>query len=109
MVAPTAVSYNNIHSIPGQGLAAAEGYFHAIGAETLAHGVPLQLGWFPPVVVVLIVIGTGLGRGRALDVYRFTGLVLVFVAVPFLLDRSEEHTSELKPLMRITVAVSLLI
>lgn len=86
MIAPTAVSYNNIHSVPGLGYGAAEPYFHAIGAETLARGVPLQLGWLPPIVVVLIVIGTGLGRGRALDVYRFTGLVLVFVAVPFLLD-----------------------
>ncbi|WP_067737288.1 EAL domain-containing protein [Novosphingobium naphthalenivorans] len=86
MIAPTAVSYNNTHTIPGLGVGAAEPYFHAIGAETLARGVPVQLGWLAPIVVVLVVIGTGLGRGRALDVYRFTGLVLVFVAAPFLLD-----------------------
>ncbi|KHK91162.1 EAL domain-containing protein [Novosphingobium malaysiense] len=86
IIAPTAVSYNNIHSVPGLGFGAAEPYFHAIGAETLAHGVPVHLGWFPPLLVVLIVVATGLGRGRALDVYRFTGLVLVFVGLPFLLD-----------------------
>ncbi|MCJ2177658.1 EAL domain-containing protein [Novosphingobium album (ex Hu et al. 2023)] len=105
MIAPTALSYNNIHSVPGQGLAAAEVYFHAIGAETLAHGIPLQLGWLPPIVVVLIVIGTGLGRGRALDVYRFTGLVLVFVAVPFLLDMVRVSVEIIPSLVVALVAV----
>ncbi|HUD27552.1 MAG TPA: EAL domain-containing protein [Novosphingobium sp.] len=86
LVVPAAVLFNDIHSIPGQDMTAPGGYFHAIGAETLARGMPREYGWLPPFLLVLILIATGLGRGRVLDIYRFTGLVAVLGAAPFLLD-----------------------
>lgn len=86
VVAPTAVTYNDIHSIPGQDLSAPGAYFHAIGADTLRRGMPREYGWFPAFLLVLVVVASGLGRGRVLDVYRFTGLVAVVGAAPFLLD-----------------------
>lgn len=86
IVGPSALLYNDIQSIPGQNRAGAGVYVYAIAAETLKRGIPLELGWFPPFLLVLVVIATGLGRGRVLDVYRFTGLVAVLVAVPYALD-----------------------
>lgn len=86
LVVPAAVILNDIHSIPGQDVNAPGGYFHAIGADTLKLGIPREYGWFPAYLLVLVVIASGLGRGRVLDVYRFTGLVAVVGAIPFLLD-----------------------
>ncbi|MFC0204826.1 EAL domain-containing protein [Novosphingobium soli] len=86
LIVPAAVAFNDIHSIPGQELSAPGGYFHAIGADTLRRGIPREYRWFPAYLLVLIVIVSGLGRGRVLDAYRFTGLVAVLGAAPFLLD-----------------------
>lgn len=86
VIVPAAVMFNDVHSIPGQNLTAPGGYFHAIGAETLKRGMPREYGWLPPFLLVLVLITTGLRRGRVLDVYRFTGLVAVLGAAPFLLD-----------------------
>lgn len=86
LVVPAAVLFNDIHSIPGQDMTAPGGYFHAIGAETLKRGMPREYGWLPAFLLVISLIATGLGRGRVLDIYRFTGLVAVLGAVPFLLD-----------------------
>ena len=86
IVGPSAMLYNEIQSIPGQNRAAAGIYVYAIGAETLKRGIPVELGWFPAFLLVLVVIITGVGRGRVLDAYRFTGLVAVLVAVPYALD-----------------------
>jgi EAL domain-containing protein (putative c-di-GMP-specific phosphodiesterase class I)/CHASE2 domain-containing sensor protein len=86
LIGPAAFTYNDIHSIPGQDINAAGVFFHAIGADTLRRGMPKEYGWLPGVILVLVVITTGLGRGRVLDVYRFAGLSAVVGAVPFLLD-----------------------
>lgn len=85
LIVPAAVTLNDIHSIPGQRINAPGGYFQAIGADTLRLGTPRDYGWFPAFLLVLVVIASGLGRGRVLDVYRFSGLVAVVGAVPFLL------------------------
>ncbi len=86
LIATVADSFNDRHPIPGQNVSASGGYFHVIGAETLKHKAPRDYGWFPPFLLVLIVVVSGLGRGRVLDVYRFSGLVGILGAVPFLLD-----------------------
>jgi EAL domain-containing protein (putative c-di-GMP-specific phosphodiesterase class I)/CHASE2 domain-containing sensor protein len=86
LIAPAATSLNDVHRIPGQNITAPGAFFHLIGAETLKRGIPRDYGWFAPFLLVMIVIATGLGRGRMLDVYRFTGLVAVLGAVPFVLD-----------------------
>ncbi|MEJ2411102.1 MAG: EAL domain-containing protein, partial [Novosphingobium sp.] len=86
MIIPGSALINDFQSIPGQRTYAPGGYLHAIGAETLRDGIPTRLGWLPAWLMVLFVMVTGLGRGRALDAYRFTGLLFILVAVPFLLD-----------------------
>ncbi|WP_395395147.1 EAL domain-containing protein [Novosphingobium sp. BL-8A] len=85
IVAPAAEIYHDIHPLPTQGYAPGA-YIHAIGAETLKRGVPVALGWMPAFLIVLVLIISGVGRGRALDVYRFTGLVVVLIAAPLALD-----------------------
>lgn len=87
IIAPAAVSLNDVHRIPGQNIGGPGGMFHALGGETLRHSTPRDYGWFTPFLLVIVVVATGLGRGRALDVYRFTGLVAVLGAVPFLLSQ----------------------
>ncbi|MCT2399986.1 EAL domain-containing protein [Novosphingobium mangrovi (ex Huang et al. 2023)] len=86
LIIPAAVSFNDTHSVPGQRIAAPGGYFAAIGAETLERGIPRDLGWLPPFLLVLAVIISGIGRGRVLDVYRFAGLIVALGAIPFVLD-----------------------
>ncbi|KQM19329.1 EAL domain-containing protein [Novosphingobium sp. Leaf2] len=86
LIAPAAVSFNDLHSIPGQDLTAPGGYIHAIGGDTLRRGMPKEYGWLPVMLVVLVVIASGLGRPRVLDVYRLALLVFVIGAMPFLLD-----------------------
>ena len=86
LIIPSAAGFNDIHSIPGQRIDAPGGYFYAIGAETLKHGLPKELGWLPPFLLVLAVVISGLGRGRVLGAYRLTGLVLTLGATPFLFD-----------------------
>lgn len=86
IVAPAAPEYNDIYKIPGQYGNAPGGYFQAMAAETLKHGLPRNLGWVPAVLLVLAIVVSGLGRGRALDFIRFSGLIIVLVAAPFFMD-----------------------
>ena len=86
IVAPAAVDYNDIHKIPGQFGTAPGGFFQAIAAETLKHGLPKNLGWAPALLLVMVIVISGLGRGCSLDVIRFSGLVIVLAAAPFFLD-----------------------
>ncbi|WP_260923640.1 EAL domain-containing protein [Novosphingobium sp. 9] len=85
IIAPGAINYNDLHPLAGQGFVAG-GYFHAIAAETLERGLPVNLGWLPPFLIVLAILVTGLKRGQVLDVYRFSGLTVVLIAAPFVLD-----------------------
>jgi EAL domain-containing protein (putative c-di-GMP-specific phosphodiesterase class I)/CHASE2 domain-containing sensor protein len=62
-------------------------YFHVIAAYTLKRGAPLQLGWLPAFVIVVLVVASGIGRGRSFDRYRISGLATVLVVGPLLLDR----------------------
>lgn len=86
IVAPGSVAYNDIHSLPGAQGYVPGGYFHAIAAETLSRGLPMRLGWLPPFLLVFVIVVSGVGRGRVLDIYRFTGLALVLIAAPFVLN-----------------------
>lgn len=86
LVILSATSFNDIHSVPGQHRTAPGGYFHALGAETLKRDLPRQLGWIPAYLLVLGIIISGLGRGRVLDLYRFSALALVLGIGPMILD-----------------------
>lgn len=86
IIAPSAVTHNDIHKIPGQTGTIAGGYFQAIAAETLTRGLPRNYGWLLPLIFVVAIIVTGTGRGRVLDWKRSAALLTVIVAAPFLLD-----------------------
>ena len=85
IIAPGSIVYNDIHPLPGGQGYAPGGYFHAIAAETLKRGLPIDFGWLPPFLLVCAIIVSGVGRGRVLDVYRFSGLTLVLIAAPLVL------------------------
>lgn len=105
VIIPAAVSLNDIQAVPGQWLSAPAGYFLVIGAETLKRGVPLDLGWLPAYLLVLGIVVSGFGRGRVLDVYRFTGLVAVLGAAPFIVDFASVQIDIAPALAVATVAV----
>ncbi|EIZ80390.1 diguanylate phosphodiesterase [Novosphingobium sp. Rr 2-17] len=86
LIVPAAASFGDMHPIPSQNVTVPGGYLHAIGSETLKRGIPRDYGWFPGFALVCMIVVSGLGRGRVLDAYRFTGLVVVLVAAPTLLD-----------------------
>ncbi|MBT0669118.1 EAL domain-containing protein [Novosphingobium profundi] len=86
IIAPAAVTYNDIHKIPGRDEAVPGGYIEAIAAETLMRGLPRNFGWLLPLVIVVAIVVTGTGRGRVFDWKRSAALVTVIVAAPFLLD-----------------------
>ncbi|GFM29672.1 EAL domain-containing protein [Novosphingobium sp. PY1] len=104
IIAPGAISYNDIHPLPGQGYAPG-GYAHAIAAETLKRGLPVQLGWIPPFLLVGVIIISGLGRGRVFDVYRFSGLTAVLIAAPFVLNYISVQVAIFPALATAAVAV----
>ncbi|MCJ2181670.1 EAL domain-containing protein [Novosphingobium sp. 1949] len=86
IIAPAAVTYNDIHKVPGQYGTIPGGYLQAIAAETLMQGLPRNYGWLLPLLIVVAIIVTGTGRGRVLDWKRSAALLTVIVAAPFLLD-----------------------
>lgn len=105
IIAPSAIVYNDVQPVPGSLDYASRGYFHAIAAETLKRGLPVQLGWLPPFLLVLVIIVSGVGRGRVFDVYRFTGLAVVLIAAPVVLDYVNVHVSVFPALAMATLAV----
>jgi FOG: EAL domain len=105
LVIPSSIVFNDIRSVPGQRIDAPGGFFHAIGAETLKGGVPREFGWMLPFLLVVGVVVSGLRRGRVLDVYRLTGLVVVLGAAPFLLDFVRIHIDVVPALAVALVAV----
>ncbi|GFE72597.1 EAL domain-containing protein [Novosphingobium sp. TCA1] len=104
IIAPSAEVYHDLHTLPAQGYAPGA-FFHAIAAETLKEGVPIELGWLPAFLVVLGVILTGLGRGRVLDVYRFSGLVAVLIVAPLALDHFRMQVDIVPAIAMAAVAV----
>nr|WP_314465771.1 EAL domain-containing protein [uncultured Novosphingobium sp.] len=104
IIAPSAEVYHDIHTLPAQGYAPGA-FFHAIAGETLKQGVPMELGWLPAFLLVLGVVLSGLGRGRVLDVYRFTGLVAVLIAAPLALDHFRMQVDIVPAIAMAAVAV----
>lgn len=86
IIAPAAVAYNDIHPLPARNVMVPGGYIQAIAAETLRRGLPQNYGWLLPLLVVVVIIISGTGRGRVLDWKRSIALLTVIVAAPFLLD-----------------------
>ena len=90
VVGLTAVGFHDYHFMPSQGYVPGA-YFHVVAAQTLKQGVPLNLGWLAPFLLVIGLIITGIGRGRAIDMYRIAGVVAILVFIPFILDAHGVH------------------
>ncbi|MCJ1959716.1 EAL domain-containing protein [Novosphingobium mangrovi (ex Hu et al. 2023)] len=86
IVVAAAANYNDIHKIAGQYGTVPGGYIQALAGETLQQGLPRNVGWLLPLVIVVAIIVTGIGRGRVLDWKRSGALLTVIVAAPFMLE-----------------------
>ena len=73
------------HEMPFQGYVLGA-YFHVVAAHTLKDGAPINLGWIPIFVPVCLLLITGIRRGRSFDAIRISGLTLLIVVAPFVLD-----------------------
>lgn len=106
VIGVTAPTLGDVHSLPGQGLAPGV-FIHVIGAETLRHRMPSNIGWLPLYLAVLALCAVYLHarRSRLRLVVGLAAVALVGL-VPFVLD-SLNIASEMTPaaLLFIIVAV----
>lgn len=63
VVSPSSRTATDYHPIPLRGKVPGV-YFHVIGAETLKHGYPLNLGWLPAFVLACAVVAAQARRPR---------------------------------------------
>lgn len=106
VIGVTAAALGDVHSVPGQGLAPGV-FVHVIGAETLRHRMPSDIGWLPLCLAVFALCAVYLHarRSRLRLVVGLAAVALVGL-VPFVLD-SLNIASEMTPaaLLFIIVAV----
>lgn len=84
--APTASRLFDRHYLPGHDMVPGA-YIHLIAGETLRRGDPVNLGWLPPLIFVLLVVLAVLltGRGRLFNPISL-GLAVILVAAKILLS-----------------------
>lgn len=96
LIGATARSLGDNRSLPGQGFYPAV-YVHAIAAQTLKSGLPLELGWTMPLAVAL---GLGcvalIARKRVHILFAATSSALVLLAAPIWLENSQVYV-EISP------------
>ena len=85
VVAPVASIYNDYHDLVGQGYLPGA-YFHVLAAHTLRNQIPLNIGWLPIFLLAMSMIVLALRGGRAPGGQFVSGLVVVIIGLPFLLD-----------------------
>ena len=72
--------------IPGYGRAGGV-YIHAIGAETLRHGAPVDLGWLPGFLLALGIVTVALLRKHFVErLILFTGAGTTLLVAPVFLE-----------------------
>ena len=83
--APTASRLFDRHYLPGHDMVPGA-YIHLIAGETLRRGTPVNLGWFPPLALVLLIVMPLLltGRSRAFN-FLCLGTAVALVAVKVVL------------------------
>lgn len=86
VIGVTEATLGDVHALPGQG--PVPGVFvHVIGAETLRHRTPSNIGWMPIYLVVLALCSAYLySRRSRLRSLLAINLVSVVGVVPFFLD-----------------------
>lgn len=86
IVSPSALVFNDQHPLMGRGNVPGS-YIQAIAAQTLTEGVPLVLGWIPPLIVVMVIMAATIGRRKPINRYHVLGLIGLVVLPPFVFDR----------------------
>ncbi|MCL6740415.1 EAL domain-containing protein [Sphingomonas sp. RB56-2] len=72
--------------LPGWGKASGV-YIHAIGAETLKAGAPVDLGWVPAYLIASLLVVLTMKRKLRAQVLLLGGGTVALLAVPLLLER----------------------
>ena len=92
IVGLTEMAFGDSHLLPGQGKTQGV-YAHAIGAQTLKTGIPMDLGWLPPVLFGLIASAMLLNsRGTAANIAITASAIALLVSAPLLLDQFRVST-----------------
>ncbi|MDO9362007.1 MAG: EAL domain-containing protein [Sphingopyxis sp.] len=83
--APTATEFQDSHYLPGHDRVPGA-FIHIIGAETLKRGMPVDIGWLPPLVFAAIMLfgATAFRRARRFNLVA-TLTVVVLIACKILL------------------------
>ena len=96
IVGYAAQALGDLHNVPGQGLAPGV-YVHAIGAETLKDGLPLELGWLPHLLAMFAASAVLLySKRRSLKRIIFGVSAGLLIVVPVILD-ALGYTTEVSP------------
>jgi diguanylate cyclase len=86
IVGTTSLPQSNIYFLPGRGQAP-EIYLHAIAAETLKRGRPVEVGWLMPLVAVFGLLAAFLyARRRWAARLALAGAFVIIIALPFLAE-----------------------
>ncbi|MFC6621643.1 EAL domain-containing protein [Novosphingobium panipatense] len=86
VIAPVGAAFSDQHRLPGQNVAVPGGIFHIVGAQTLKSVMPRDLGWSGALLITLLVVASGLRRGKVLDSRRLWMLVVLLGVAPFVLS-----------------------
>ncbi|MCB2064055.1 MAG: EAL domain-containing protein [Novosphingobium sp.] len=86
LIGGTSRAFNDHHYLPAAMTEVPGVYFHAISSYTFAKPLLVKLGWLPALVVVSIIVGVSLRRGRRLLGWPFAWIVTVLGALSFVLD-----------------------
>jgi diguanylate cyclase len=72
--------------IPGYGRSSGV-YIHALGAETLMHGTPWDLGWIPGFLIALAAVATAILRKRLVEgLLAFSSAGAILIVAPIFLE-----------------------
>ena len=74
--------------LPGWGKASGV-YIHAIGAETLKAGSPVDLGWVPAYLIASLLVVLAMKRKLRAQVLLLGGGTVAMLVVPLLLERTQ--------------------
>jgi EAL domain-containing protein (putative c-di-GMP-specific phosphodiesterase class I)/CHASE2 domain-containing sensor protein len=90
--------------VPGTGLVPAV-MFHILAAETLNSGVPIDAGWFPPLLLAMVLASIMLtSRRRSVALGALALGVLAFLVGPLLLEIWHIHSAVTGALAALCVA-----
>ncbi|NJC35264.1 EAL domain-containing protein (putative c-di-GMP-specific phosphodiesterase class I)/CHASE2 domain-containing sensor protein [Sphingomonas jejuensis] len=104
LVGTASITLGDMSVAPGFGLVPGV-YIHALGAETLRRGIPLNLGMLPALAAAVIAAaGMALVRRRRSLLLIMVPSILVLIGIPFLAEAHQIHL-EVMPAIFLTLIV----